>query len=156
MSQQGRGRPREGAELVEKLEECSQQARTRLKTIFQTVAGELTVEQACAMLGINRSAFNKMRSGFMANAVQLLEPRPSGRKKRIVTAEQTEIQRLREENDQLKFQVKAQQVREEIGILMPHLLKEPASEAGKKTKRKEKQTKNKQARTSSAGRSWRG
>jgi transposase-like protein len=134
---QGRGRPREGAELVEKIEDCSDQARQRLKTIFQTVAGELTVEQACAMLGINRSAFNKMRSQFIANAVQLLEPRPSGRKRRIVTPEQAQIQQLREENDQLRFQLKAQRVREEIGILMPHLLKP----AGKKTKNK---TENKQ------------
>jgi transposase-like protein len=131
---QGRGRPREGAELVEKLQECSDEARKRLKIIFQTLGGELTVEQACGLLGVNRSAFNKMRSQFIASAAQLLEPKPSGRKKKIVTPEAAEIQRLREENDQLKFQLRAQQLREEIGVLMPHVLKPRDSDTGKKTK----------------------
>jgi hypothetical protein len=76
-----------------------------------------------------------MRSQFIANAVELLEPRPSGRKKKLLTPEAAEIQRLRGEIDQLKFQLKAQQVREEIGILMPHLLKPQHSDAGKKTKK---------------------
>ena len=60
-----RGRPHEGAELVEKLDDCSEQARSRLKVIFQTLAGDVTVEHACQALGIRRSAFNKLRSGFI-------------------------------------------------------------------------------------------
>ena len=103
-----RGRPHEGAELVEKLDDCSDEARSRLKVIFQTLAGELTVEQACQALGIGRSAFNKLRSQFIENAVELLEPKTPGRKKKILTPEQVENQRLREE----------------IGILMPHLQKD--------------------------------
>jgi len=117
----GRGRPREGAELVEKLDDCSDQARSRLKVIFQTLGGDLTVEQACQTLGIRRSAFNKLRSGFIENAVELLEPKTPGRKKKVITPEQVENQRLREEIERLKIELRAQQVREEIGILMPHL-----------------------------------
>jgi len=117
----GRGRPREGAELVEKLDDCSQEARSRLKVIFQTLAGELTVEQACQTLGIRRSAFNKLRSGFIGNAVGLLEPRTPGRKKKVITPEQAENQRLREEIERLKLELQAQCLREEIGVLMPHL-----------------------------------
>ena len=119
-----RGRPREGAELVEKLDDCSDEARSRLKVIFQTLAGELTVAQACQALGIGRSAFNKLRSQFIENAVELLEPKTPGRKKKILTPEQVENQRLREEIERLKFELEAQRLREEIGILMPHLQKD--------------------------------
>jgi transposase len=129
-----RGRPHEGAELVDKLDECSEQARQRLKVIFQTLAGVFTVEQACGILNIQRSGFYKLRAQFIDNAVLLLEPRTPGRKKKIATPEQVEIQRLRQENEQLKFELKAQQLREEIGILMPHLLKRHRAGADKKKK----------------------
>lgn len=131
-----RGRPHQGAELVEKLEDGSQVARQRLKVIFQTIAGVFTVQQACQILQINRSAFNKLRSQFIANAVPLLEPKTPGRKKRVITPLEIENQRLLEENQRLKFELRAQQLREEIGILMPHLLKDNRSDAGKKTKKK--------------------
>jgi hypothetical protein len=131
-----RGRPHEGAELVDKLDDCSQEARQRLKVIFQTLAGVFTVEQACEILNIQRSAFYKLRGRFIGNAVQLLEPRTPGRKKKLLTPEQAENQRLREENERLKFELKAQQLREEIGILMPHLLKGDRSSAAKKTTQK--------------------
>ena len=59
MSARRRGRPHQGAQLVEKLEDGSEVARQRMKVIFQTLAGVFTVEQACQILQINRSAFNK-------------------------------------------------------------------------------------------------
>src|SRR5688572_2747242 len=34
-----RGRPHEGPELADKLDDCSEEARQRLKVIFQTLAG---------------------------------------------------------------------------------------------------------------------
>ena len=126
-----RGRPHQGAELVEKLEECSDEARQRLKVIVQTLAGEITVEEACEILNISRSAFNKLRTGFIASAVHLLEPKKPGRKKREVSAELIENGKLRAENERLKFQLKAQQLREEIGILMPHLLRRPVKKTTK-------------------------
>ena len=127
-----RGRPHEGPELADKLDDCSEEARQRLKVIFQTLAGVFTIEQACAILGIRRSAFHKLRSGFIRQAVHLLEPRTPGRKKKIITAEQQEIDRLHQENEQLRFELKAQQIREEIGLLMPHLLKPRGGDAKKK------------------------
>lgn len=132
-----RGRPHQGAELVEKLEDGTEVARQRLKVIFQTMSGVFTVEQACQILQINRSAFNKLRSQFLANAVQLLEPKTPGRKKKVVTEQEAENQRLVEENRRLRFELRAQQLREEIGLLMPHLLKDDdRSGPGKKTRKK--------------------
>jgi transposase len=131
-----RGRPHEGAELVDKLDDCSEEARQRLKVIFQTLAGVFTVEDACEILNIQRSAFYKLRGQFMENAVQLLEPKTPGRKKKLITSEQVENRRLRDENERLKFELKAQQLREEIGILMPHLLTGDRASAAKKTRKK--------------------
>ena len=131
-----RGRPGQGPELVNTLEDCSEEARQRLKVIFQTLAGVFTVDEACEILSIRRSAFYKLRGQFIGNAVRLLEPRTPGRRKKLITPEEAENQRLRDENERLKFELKAQQLREEIGILMPHLLKGDRAIAGKKTKRK--------------------
>ena len=133
-----RGRPHQGAQLVEKLEDGTEVARQRLKVIFQTLSGVFTVQQACQILQINRSAFNKLRSQFLANAVQLLEPKTPGRKKKVVTEQEAENQRLIEENQRLTFELRAQQLREEIGILMPHLLKDDRAGPGKKTKKKKR------------------
>jgi transposase-like protein len=129
-----RGRPHEGPELADKLDDCSEAARQRLKVIFQTLAGVFTVGQACAILGIRRSAFHKLRARFIEQSAQLLEPGTPGRKKKVVTPEQLEIERLRRENEQLRFELKAQQLREEIGLLMPHLLKPRGDRTAKKKK----------------------
>jgi transposase-like protein len=129
-----RGRPHEGPALADKLDDCSEEARQRLKVIFQTLAGVVTIEQACTILGIRRSAFHKLRARFIERSAQLLEPRTPGRKKKVVTPEQLEIERLRRENEQLRFELKAQQLREEIGLLMPHLLK-PRRPVKKKNKK---------------------
>ncbi len=131
-----RGRPGEGPQVVDRLDDCSEEARQRLKVIFQTLAGVFTVEEACEVLNIRRSAFYKLRGQFVENAVQLLEPKTPGRKKKLITPEQVENQRLRDENERLKFELKAQQLREEIGILMPHLLQGDRASAAKKTKKK--------------------
>ena len=124
-----RGRPVLGADLVEALGSSSA-AKERLAVIIRTLAGEATVEEACAELLIGRSAFHKLRRRFMVEAAALLEPRPSGRRKRTVSQEQRELERLKEENSRLRLELAAQQIREEIAVLMPHLLRE---RPGKKT-----------------------
>ena len=129
-----RGRPHEGPALADKLDDCSDEARQRLKVIFQTLAGVFTIHDACAILGIRRSAFYKLRARFIEQAAQLLEPKAPGRRKQVVTPEQLEIERLRQQNEQLRFELKAQQLREEIGLLMPHLLRPRADRPAKKKK----------------------
>lgn len=129
-----RGRPNEGAELVDKTA-ASEEAKQRLKVIFQTMAGVFTVEEACQILGIEKSMFHKLRTRFLSGAVHLLEPKAPGRKRHLPTDAEQENQRLREEIEQLRFELKAQQVREEIGLLMPHLLKSNKVGGSKKTKR---------------------
>src|SRR5512133_2360187 len=73
-----RGRPVKGAELVNDLD-GSYAACERLRLILQTLAGTLSMPQACQVLGISRSRFQAMRREFLARAPMLLEPRPRGR-----------------------------------------------------------------------------
>lgn len=128
-----RGRPALGAGLVEKLG-GSELAKRRLAVILRTLGGDLTVDRACAELGVKRSAFNKLRAKFLADAAGLLEPRPAGRRPHVPTEAEVEARRLQRENAQLRLDLRAGQIREEIALVMPHLLK-PAGSRGKKTAR---------------------
>ena len=129
-----RGRPVGGPELVGD-QDGSEQARQRLKVVLATLGGSMTIEQACSALGIGRSAFHKLRSQFLARAPDLLEPRPRGRRRRVPTEADQRLAQLQQEIVQLKLDLKAQQVREEIALVMPHLLKDKRAGTRKKTRR---------------------
>jgi hypothetical protein len=135
-----RGRPHQGVELVTKLD-ASEQARQRLKIILQTLAGTMTVQEACAVLGIGRAAFNKLRQQFLFRATGLLEPRPRGRQRQEPTAAEIELARLKHEVAQLQLNLKAMQVREEIALVMPHLLQRGQAKARVKKTRVKTQRK---------------
>jgi hypothetical protein len=131
-----RGRPVKGVDLLEKLEAsgASHVARQRLTLILQTLAGALTVQEACSVLGITPSRFHELRHQFLRQAAGLLEPRPVGRQRQEPSADQLEIQRLRRQIIELKLDLRALQVREEIALVMPHLLqKRQRGRTGKKT-----------------------
>jgi hypothetical protein len=118
-----RGRPVQGAELVDG-SAGSELARHRLRVILQTLAGASTIEQAAAALGVNRSRFHALRKQFLALATGLLEPRPRGRKRQEPTPAELEMAKLKQQMVQLKLQLKAAQIREEIALVMPHLLQD--------------------------------
>ena len=131
-----RGRPVKGVELLEDME-VSEVARQRLMVILQTLAGALTIEEACQVLGINRSRFHDLRHEFLDRAAGLLEPRQPGPKPNRPTEAQLEIERLQREIVQLKLDLKATQIREEIALVMPQLLvNRRDATAGKKTRRR--------------------
>jgi hypothetical protein len=115
-----RGRPIQGAALVQSLA-GSVQAKERLQLILQTLAGQLTIEEACTRLALRRSAFNKLRAQFLAGAAGLLEPKRPGRKKHVASPAELEAEQLRAEVARLKFELHAQQIREEIAVVLPRL-----------------------------------
>lgn len=127
-----RGRPAAGPELVK---DGSEQAQKRLKVVLATLGGSMTIEQACGVLGVGRSAFHKLRRQFLARAPDLLEPRPRGRRRREPSEADQRLAQLQQEIVQLKLDLKAQQIREEIALVMPHLLKDKRPVALKKTPR---------------------
>jgi hypothetical protein len=129
-----RGRPVKGAELVNDIG-GSHAARERLRIILQTLAGTMSIQEASSVLGIKRSGFHKLRRQFLAQATGLLEPRPRGRQRREPTEAELELAKLRQELIQTKLDLKAQQIREEIALVMPHLLQAKRGTARKKTSR---------------------
>jgi len=130
-----RGRPIKGDQLVED-SAGSELARQRLRVILQTLAGALTVEEACGALGVRRSGFHKLRRQFLERATDLLEPKPRGRRRPEPTATEVELARMKREVVELKLELKAQQIREEIALVMPHLLTAKRGAAHKKTTRR--------------------
>ena len=147
------GRPPKGPELVDELE-GSDQAKRKLRIILETISDEKTIPQACAELGIQRSRFHAMRKMFLLDAVNSLEPRNRGRPPAQVTPEQAHIDLLEKRVEALSYEVRGAQIREELAVVMPHVLKPPApgtpgtGGSKGKGKGKSKGSKKKKARTS--------
>ena len=114
-----RGRKPLGPKLVEGLQ-GSAQAKERLRIVLQTMAGQLSVAQACAQLGIGPARLHELRAEVLQAALDRLEPRPSGRPRPEPAGD---VAALEEEIRELRIDLKAAQVREEIALAMPHLLK---------------------------------
>jgi hypothetical protein len=132
-----RGRPVRGADLVR--QDCCQgsgAAQQRLRTILQTLAGVMTIREACGALSIGRSRFHALRSQFLQQAAGLLEPKPRGRQRHPPGEAELQLLRMRHEIAQLKLDLKAAQIREEIALVMPHLLKDSSHRRGQEKKKR--------------------
>ena len=116
-----RGRPIEGAKLVDRVE-GSEQAKQRLRIILQTLSGELTVPQACASLNISEARFHELRNGWMQDSCAALEPKPLGRPKETTPEQEQALLKLHRENQMLEIHLRAAQIRTEIALVAPHLL----------------------------------
>ena len=57
----------------------SDHARLRLKLILECMLGKITVPAACEQLGIGEARFHAMRSQWLQESLELLEPRRTGR-----------------------------------------------------------------------------
>jgi hypothetical protein len=113
--------------------EGSDQARRRLKVILETIAGDKRIGEACAELGIGEAQFYNLRQKMLKGAIAGLEPgvvgRPPGQS---ADADEPGLAAMKEEITQLQMELRASQIREEIALLMPHLIK-PRQESEKKT-----------------------
>jgi hypothetical protein len=123
------GRKPRGPRLAEHVE-ASERAKRRLAVILETVAGQKTVAQACAELGIEESAFHAIRSEALQAAAASLEPGRVGRPPKIEDAKVSDLERKLVE---ARIELEAARLREEIAVFMPHLLKR--SKAKKKPRR---------------------
>ncbi len=122
-----RGRPPKGSRIVQHLA-GSRNAKERLQVILQTVSGEKSVVEACAELGIGKTAFHELRTRALQMTLGDLEPKPSGRPAREVSPEQVELERLAAENERLRDDLEIAHVREELMLAMPEVF-----DPGKKT-----------------------
>jgi hypothetical protein len=109
-----------GTDLVNKLS-GSEEAKTRLKVILDTVAGNRTIEQACAELGISRSRFFEIRDKVLQAAVSDLEPKPPGRPAKTVDVEalQRRVKEIEAEGERVLTELQIANLREEIRLVFP-------------------------------------
>ena len=146
-----RGRPPLGLQHVDRLP-GSEDARARLKIVLATLTGEKTVVQACAELGVGESRFHDLRNEFLAKGVEALEPRPLGRPP---APEPTELEkenlRLHRELQQAKLELQGALIREEIAVVMPHLLKPSRAQKKAGGKKKGSRASTKSGRAGSSG-----
>lgn len=115
-----KGRPPKGPKLVDKLG-GSAHAKTRLKIVLETLAG-LSVSDACAKLGVKEAAFHRLRDRALQAALDGLEPRPPGRRPKETPEERSRATEFEAELKELKIDLQAARVREEIALAMPYLL----------------------------------
>jgi len=117
-----KGRPAKGPELVEGLE-GSEEAKKRLEVILETIGGQKSAQEAYEQLGLSKSMFHEIRTGSLVAALESLEAKPKGRPRQEVTEDQRENERLSKEVEELKAALQIANVREEIALVMPHVLK---------------------------------
>jgi len=130
-----RGRPPLGAELVQQLD-GSPQARHRLLVILQTLSGELAVAAACRLLSLGSTRFHQVRRQALQETLEALEPRPRGRPAARPGPQDERIAELEQQVQFLMMDLRAAQIREELALALPHLVRRaPARAAVKKNAR---------------------
>lgn len=123
-----RGRPIIGVDLIERLE-GPRLLRRRVQIVLATVAGALTIAQACAELGVGRTQFHALRWRVLEGALEALRPRPRGRPRRDDGAS-AEVRVLEARIRELELALRTTALRSEIALTMPFLL----DRAGRKKK----------------------
>jgi len=119
-------RPTDGLKHVDRLHGPAEQ-KLRLRLVLETLQGRRTVEEASEVLGIKPARFHELRGQVLVGGLAALAPRKAGRPKR--PSEPSKVRQLAEENLELKEELWAMQIREELALTMPHVLKR---RAGKK------------------------
>jgi len=139
-----RGRKSKGRHIVGGLT-GTDHAKERLNVIMQTLTGDLSVQDAQKKLGIGHTAFHKLREKAFQLALEGLEPGHAGRPRLPAeTQEEKRIQELESELLELRLDLEASRIREEIAIAMPHLLERTIKKKQKKKAKKNKSKKRKE------------
>lgn len=113
-------RPTDGLKHVDRLQGPAEQ-KLRLRVVLEVLQGERTVEQACEVLEVKPARFHELRNQALEGALAGLAPGRAGRPKR--PSEPSEVRRLTEENEELQERLYAAQIREELALTVPHVLK---------------------------------
>ena len=109
------GRPSKGLGHVDGLSGGATE-KQRLRAILATLTGELTVEEACRELGIERAYFQELRARALAGALAGLAPRAPGRPCKATQESTAELSQLRHENEELRFELQIEKVRLDLAL----------------------------------------
>jgi hypothetical protein len=118
------GRKPTGPQIVERLE-GSPSAKQRLEVILETIAGQLTIPEACARLGIGESRFHDLRNRTLQVTLKTLEPRRLGRPPKPTPFPQGEIDTLKAELDRAHKELAVADVQVSLARIHPSLLEGP-------------------------------
>jgi len=129
-----RGRYPAGPEYVEHLD-ASSLAKERLQVVLETLAGTCRVQEACERLQVGEVRFHQLRLQALQAAAERLETRPGGRPRRVVSGETEQIEALQERMTELEVELRAAQVREELALVLPHVVQETDESEKKRTRR---------------------
>ena len=83
-------------------------------------------------LGVTESHFHRLREKALEGAAAALEPRPAGRPPTKSDAAASEVEALKAQVTELKLDLRAAEIREELAIVMPHVLLPRHEGVGKK------------------------
>lgn len=117
------GRPNKGLGHVDGLDADATQ-KERLRVILATISGELSVQDACAELGIGRARFSELRRLALQGACDSLRPGSPGRPRTRDVERDEELDALRAECKQLESEASAAQLKAELALSMPRILAE--------------------------------
>ena len=121
------GRPPLGPALVDGLD-GGEVERERLKAMLATLAGSMTIEEACRSVGLGRSRFLELRERALGGALLALEPGVPGRPRKRREVDPDEHAALEQTVEWLREEVEISRLRTEIALVMPEVLVEPVSE----------------------------
>jgi len=129
------GRPPLGAAHVQKLD-GGEEPKQRLAVVLRTLTGELGIEQACEELAISPAQLHRLRDRALQGALSALEPGTPGRPPSTPAEESARVSELEAQVRDLKVDLRAAQLREEIAILLPHLVTSHAASKKKRAQRR--------------------
>jgi hypothetical protein len=126
-----------GPELAHHLD-GSERAKERLEMILETIAGRLTIRQACDRLGIEQAMFFRLRMQALQAGIDRLEPRPAGRPAHKSSPEEERIVELSRELQRKESELKATEVRLEVAQVLPQVIE---GETAKKKRERQQRRK---------------
>ena len=125
-------RPPGGVGHVDRLD-GPEELKWRLRVLLDTLAGRVSVTQACEELGVSESRLHELRRQALVGALGALMPKPAGRPSTAETATEREKD-LEARIDELEVDLQAALVRTELALAMPELFRG----GGKKNRRRRK------------------
>ena len=123
-------RPPKRSAHVDKLD-ATPYARERLRAVLDTLAGELSIEEACQRLGIGETRFYKLRDYLLQQAAEAAEQRAPGPKAAEHDPQDVaHISELEQQIADLKIELEAARLRTELALTMPHVLRSRPPRSG--------------------------
>ena len=113
-------RPPTGPKIAARLEGGAD-AKRRLEVVLETIAGQTSVEEACAKLRLRQARFHVIRNQALEAAVKRLEPQPTGRPPKQPSPEQARVVELEREVARLTRELEVAEIRTETALLLPRM-----------------------------------